>query len=99
MSTGTVSRIATAMPHTSTRRGTDIQIRTGTPGMTVITTAIERRIADRKIDWYSTPIPMEEPRILPGLFFCHNPADLSRHAPWSGPQGMPVAGIAAPGGD
>jgi hypothetical protein len=66
------------MPHTNTRRGTDIQIRTGTPGITVITTAIERRIADRKIDWYSTPMPMEEPRLLPGFFFCHNPADLSR---------------------
>jgi hypothetical protein len=66
------------MPHTSTRRGTDIQIRTGTAGITVITTAIERRIADRKIDWYSTPMPMEEPRLLPGFFFCHNPAELSR---------------------
>ena len=78
MSTGTVSRITTAMPHTSTRRGTDIQIRTGITGITVITTAIERRIADRKIDWYSAPIPMEEPRLLPGFFFCHNPAELSR---------------------
>jgi hypothetical protein len=66
------------MPHTSTRRGTDIPIRTGTTGITVITTAIERRIADRKIDWYSTPMPMEEPRLLPGFLFCHNPAELSR---------------------
>jgi len=58
------------MPHTSTRRGTDIQIRTGITAITTGITTIERQIADQKIDWHSTPMPMGKPRLLPGFFLC-----------------------------
>jgi hypothetical protein len=51
----------------------DIQIRTGITGITTGITAIERQIAERKIDWHSTPMPMEKPRLLPGFFFRHDP--------------------------
>jgi hypothetical protein len=47
-------------PRTDTRLGTDIQIRTGITGITTGITAIERQIAERKIDWHSTPMPMEK---------------------------------------
>jgi hypothetical protein len=56
-------------PRTDIRLGTDIQIRTGTTGITTGITAIERQIADRKIDWHSTPMPMGKPGFCRGSPF------------------------------
>jgi hypothetical protein len=68
-------------PRTDTRFGTDIQIRTGITGITTGITAIERQIAERKIDWHSIPMPMEKPRLLPGFFCVPSMIDSSEVGP------------------